>query len=89
MVPQHMPNLPWREVDGRVVVLSPRAGTIHELNPVASFLWRHADGKTSSAEIARKLSEAFDVESVTAVGDATQFFSELEKLALIRQEPLP
>lgn len=81
-----MPHLPWREVDGRVVVLSPKAGTIHELNPVASFLWRHVDGKTSSAEIARKLSDAFNVEPETAEGDAETFFAELEKLALIRQQ---
>ncbi len=83
MVPQHMPRLPWREVDGRVVVLSPKAGTIHELNAVASFLWRHADGETSSAEIARKLSETFDVEPDIAEGDTEFFFQELEKLALI------
>ncbi len=86
MVPHHISNLPWREVDGRVVVLSPKAGTIHELNVVASFLWRNADGKSTCTEIAARLSDTFDVEPVIAQSDAERFFTELESLKLIRRE---
>lgn len=83
MAPQRPPNLPWREVDGRVVILAPKTSTIHELNSVGSFLWMSFDGKKSSEELATALAARFAVEQAIAAHDAKVFFTELESLGLI------
>ncbi len=83
MIPKRPLNLPWREVDGHVVILSPKTSTIHELNSVASFLWIAADGLKSNHELADALTERFAVEPATAMKDADFFFSELKTLGLI------
>lgn len=75
--------LPWREIDGRAVLVNPRANEVHELNPVGTFLWLHADGTRSIRELGAALSEAFEVEPEQAVADASEFFTHLARSGLI------
>ncbi len=85
MTPLREPNLPWREVDGRAVVLSPRTGNIHELNEVGTLLWANSDGKTNLESLAALVCETFDVALDVARADTQAFFSELESLGLLRR----
>ncbi len=84
MTPVREPNLPWREVGGRAIILSPKHGSIHELNDVGTLLWTHADGETSIESLAETLAASFDIEPATAEADARVFFAELETLGLVR-----
>lgn len=87
MNPVRIKTLPWREVDGRVVILSPKTATIHELNPVASFLWLTADGTLSRDEILERITQRFDIDELTAQRDSSEFFAEMDALHLIQWEP--
>jgi hypothetical protein len=83
MHPTRAERLPWREIDGRAVIVQPRAGKVHELNPVATQLWRGADGRRSVEELAREVATRFDVEPPRALADATEFFRSLQELGLV------
>lgn len=56
------PQLAWREIEGRVVVISPADSIVHELNETASAIWKHADQGCSAAEIADLISGEFSVD---------------------------
>lgn len=81
-------KLPWREIDGRTVIIQPSQGQVHELNPVASLLWSHADGKQSLDKLASLVAERFDVDYSHARADAAELFEELSRLGLMQLGPL-
>ncbi|MCM2323269.1 MAG: HPr-rel-A system PqqD family peptide chaperone [Oligoflexia bacterium] len=82
--PCRTPDLPWRRIDGRVVVIHPRSGQVHELNPVGAQLWEAADGQRALTEIAHELAREFEVSEEQAGRDAAEFYAELERLGLVR-----
>lgn len=84
MQPRHIALLPWREIDGRSVVMNPKRGEVHELDEVATFLWKQADGTRSVEDIAQTLAAEFEVDASVALSDAQEFFSSLEALGLIQ-----
>jgi hypothetical protein len=53
-----MPDAVWREIDGRVVIISLEDGRIRTLNPTAAALWTDLDDRPIAALVAR-LSEQF------------------------------
>lgn len=63
------PRLAWREIEGRVVVISPEDSFAHELNETASFIWKQADRGRNVSEIAHLLSDEFDVDAAQARAD--------------------
>lgn len=86
MVLSRVANLPWREVDGHVVILSPKNSTIHELNSVGGFLWMALDGKRTRTELVHEVAQRFDVSEKVADDDAARFFAEMQTLGLVTAE---
>ena len=83
MIPKRIERLPWREVDGRAVVLDPRSGQVHELNLVGTFLWQNTDGKTSLESLSTLVLENFEVDPAEASSDVQDFFSTLASHGLV------
>jgi hypothetical protein len=83
--PVRLGKLPWREIDGRVVLVQTGRGEVHELNATASFLWSRADGACSVAELAAKLAEEFEMTGESAQADALEFFTDLENRGLLSE----
>lgn len=75
-------SLPFQELEGRVVVVVPARRQMHQLDEVASFLWNQLREPRSARELARSLSEEFEVEPDRAERDVEAFLSELEKKGL-------
>ncbi len=75
--------MPWREIDGRAVIVQPRTGAVHELNAVGTFLWKQADGRRSLDELALAVSDTFEVEPASARADAAEFFRSLADQGLL------
>lgn len=84
MNPSRKQRLPWREIDGRAVVVQPIVGQVHELNGVGTFLWKQADGSRSLTEIIHALTEAFEIDAREAESDVQEFYQTLEKNGLIQ-----
>ena len=77
------PQLAWREIEGRVVVISPEDSVVHELNETASFIWKHADRGCSVSEIANLISLEFRVEASQAKSDTEELLRMLHQKGLI------
>jgi methyltransferase-like protein len=74
---RRMEGIAWREIDGEAVLVNVRRDEVMHLNPVAAFLWSLLDGERSLAEVARAVTEEFEVEAATAEADALSFAGEL------------
>ena len=81
--PKRLSRLPWREVDGRMVVIQPQKGEVHELNGVGAFLWTQLDGSFSILQIAENVSNQFEVSSEIASLDVSAFVEQLSSLGLL------
>ena len=78
-----------RIIDGEAVVVNLADNTFHALNPVATFIWQQANGKTSVKEIAQKMRREFEVEWDTAEKDCLEFISELVNKGMLILSPHP
>ena len=84
MYPRQLVRLPWREIDGRSVVINPKRGEVHEFDEVGTFLWKNADGTRSVEDIATALTTEFEVDLSSALADTKEFYSTLDALGLIQ-----
>jgi hypothetical protein len=73
------------QVAGEMLVLDDEAGCLHRLNPTASFIWNRCDGQTPIAEIARALSDCFEVQEKVAQSDVAQTVKQLRELNLLTE----
>lgn len=74
----------YKEIDGRAILIQPENGQVHEFNPVATFLWNHADGSHALDTLREKLIASFDVEPSQAAEDISEFFTRLGQAGLIQ-----
>jgi hypothetical protein len=72
------------DVDGRIVVLSVRAGSYFDLNRVATEIWCMLAEPCRVSEIYRSLSQLHDVDADTLARDVTPFLQTLMTHRLIR-----
>ncbi len=74
-----------QQVDGETLVLDDDNGYIHQLNATASFVWHQCDGKSSTAEIVRRLAREFDVEDAVAAKDVSEVIEKFRDLKLLSE----
>ena len=72
-----------RLVDQEIVVLDRQNGTIHQLNQAASFVWEQCDGESTLEEIAKRMTEAFEVDFRTAISDVRKAIQQLNDIGLL------
>lgn len=87
--PAQNPLAAWREMDGVVVVISPEDSVLHELNPTASFVWKHATGERTAEEIAALLAAEYDVDARTALADTRELIADLLAKNLLQAVSAP
>lgn len=78
-------DLRIQQVDEELLVLDDENGYIHQLNPTASVVWQQCDGKSSIAEIAKRLSDQFEVEESVATTDVRETIERLRELNLLEE----
>jgi hypothetical protein len=83
----HAPDALAAEVEGNVVLLHTTSGYFHQLNPVASYLWRQATEPVTLESLCERASEDFDAEADTCRQDIDAFIRELDLHGLVRIEP--
>jgi hypothetical protein len=81
--PAQNPRAAWRVYEGEAVIVSPEDSTLHTLNPVGTFIWEAADGRTSLAAIVEGVCEVFDVDRAVAAQDAAAFVEQLSGRGLL------
>jgi hypothetical protein len=78
-----------RIIDGEAVVVNLTDSTFHTLNPVATFIWQHADGQTSVKEIVQKVCQEFEVDWDIAEKDCLELITELVNKGMLILSPHP
>lgn len=78
-------DLAAADLDGRVVVLSVRAGAYFGFNGVASEIWHMLSEPCRVGEIFDALSQSHDVDAVTLSRDVLPFLQTLIEQRLARQ----
>jgi hypothetical protein len=72
-----------RIIDGEAVIVIPEKGVVNILNLVGSRIWELLDGKNNSQDIARIISQEFEVADTAAHKDVQEFIQELSDKGLI------
>lgn len=70
-------GIAWRVIEGEAVLVNVRSDEVMHLNPAASLLWSSLDGQASLQDIARSITEEYDVDMDTALADAMEFSDSL------------
>jgi hypothetical protein len=71
------PDAAARNIAGEAVVITPSDSRVHELDAVGTFLLESCDGTRTVREVARLLSEAFEVTLPVAERDTAAFLADL------------
>lgn len=77
------PGLIAQSVDGELLILNREQEQIHQLNPVASFIWKELDGQVPIEQLVMAITNKYDVEQDVAKHDLESLLSELSDLQLI------
>jgi hypothetical protein len=70
-------------VDGELILLDREKEFVHQLNGTSAYIWERCNGQFSAAEIASHVSEAFDVDELTALRDVLTLIERLNGLRLL------
>ena len=71
------------ELDGELVLSDPRNGHVYRLNGTAADVWRLCDGCRSTAAIAERLTDMYDVSLDTAIDHVEQITASFGESQLI------
>jgi hypothetical protein len=76
------PNVAWRVLDGKAVLVAPTSPLVHTLNAVGTFVWERADGRPVSTIVDAVVNE-FTVSRTQALADVELFVVDLVKKNLL------
>ena len=76
-IPQHVPMVVSRVIDGEAVLVHPGQARIRVLNAVGARIWELMDGQQTLGEIAQGISAEFEVDLARAQTDVLVFCADL------------
>lgn len=80
------PKLPSQQIQGQVVIVVPARSELHQLDEVGTFLWDELKTRRSAPDLARAVSEEFDVDPAQAEKDVRAFLNALDEKGLLIPE---
>ena len=86
--PRKLDHLIQHDMDDEVLVYDPVVDRTHRLNVSATRIWELCDGTRSLEDIARVLTEQFEVEFETALQDARAVLEQLKEEQLLLGVPV-
>jgi hypothetical protein len=66
-------------------VVETKEQLLHQLNPTGAYLWQLIMDGVPSQELARRLTEHFDIDEQTAHADVEEFIHQLRRHRLIEE----
>jgi len=81
--PRQREDVSARSVGGETIVLDRTTNQVHQLNATASLVWQRCDGQHTVAEIAKALTEAFEVDRDTARDAVVEALRQFDQLGLL------
>ena len=77
------PDIPWKQLEGTIVVLDLTSGDFFELDEIGSRIWLGLDGARSLADLAGDLAREYDAPLDQIGSDIIAFVSDLNGRALV------
>lgn len=77
-IPVRDPQVIWRVLEDELVLVRATSGEIRVLNRVGAFLWQILDTDLTMGELARQVSQTYQVSESQAQADVSEFLDELE-----------
>lgn len=78
-------DLVVENADGELIVLDKDGGEVHQLNQSATLIWGALADGMEIGEIARLLTDAFDVEQEMAISDVQTTIQRFSELGLLKE----
>ena len=82
-------SCPWRNVEGRAIVVVPSRNEIRVLNGTGSLAWELLDGTRTIEEVAQELSRLSGADAEIAARDLGAFVEEGSKLGMLERSAAP
>ena len=76
-------GLPFQEIQGQAVIVTPARRELHELDETATFLWSVLANESSVADLVAALCGEFEVDEATAEKHVREFLATLEEKELV------
>jgi hypothetical protein len=77
------PNVLWRTIDGKGILVDLDSGYYFSLNRTGQFIWGQIDGARTLQDIARRVVEHFEVDEETALRDCIELAGRLRDQGLV------
>ena len=88
-IPRQREDVAGRVIGGEAVVITPGDSHVHELDPVATFVWERCDGSRSGADLVEQVVESFEVERERATRDVDALLQVFLEKGLVELLPEP
>jgi hypothetical protein len=82
------PNVPWRTIDGKGILVDLESGYYFSLNTTGQYIWGQIDGARNIREIARRVVDRFDIDEETALRDCLELAGRLREQGLVVAVPV-
>ena len=76
-------GLPFQEIQGQAVIVTPARRELHEFDETATFLWSVLAEEVTVADLVAALCGAYEVDESTAEKDVREFVATLEAKELV------
>lgn len=76
-------TLPFQEIEGQAVILTPARHELHMLDEVGTFLWNQLEAARSLHELVEALCDTYEVGPERAENDVRAFLASLEAKGLV------
>jgi hypothetical protein len=85
-------NFVFRKIEDETILVPLKdnvgdMGSIYNLNEVAAFVWEQLDGQKSLGDIKHRLVEEFEVSTVEAGDDLSEYIVQLEEIEAVTRMP--
>ncbi len=79
-------SVPWQEIDGQAIILSPKTNKAHELNASATLLWHLMEQARTLDEMAKKMTDEFEIDLVSACRDVESILERFVEEGLVEYQ---
>lgn len=87
-IPPRRPDVVEEVMEGEAILFDPVTGCTHRFNETALAVWRLCDGTATTADMARRLTEHYDIDLDTALDHVEQIVTVLADSQLLIPEPI-
>ncbi len=82
-LPRRRNRIAHQIIDGEAVLYDPQSRHTHRMNQTALWVWQACDGRSTTRQLARRLTKAYEVPFDTALEDVEQSLAAFAQAGLV------